>query len=113
MRKLGKSDLTAVCLASLAVFMFQTFSCFAEGVGFFPCFGQSASLIDDEATTCPEESSESPGFTCCHMHCSLAVFFSEQCPIGLLKQFSDHHGAKDSSLAEGPVRKIDHPPQLS
>lgn len=62
---------------------------------------------DTEQQDCPTD------HTCCHSHSQTLLTLTEAPAFLYISQISCSFSDRDESAVEGPVRKIDHPPQLS
>jgi hypothetical protein len=97
--------LFALCLGAILVFCTQSTFCFFEHAGFIRCpvnFEQHQSTTDSE--------SQNNGQACDEQSHSAVVAKSAGVPMGRLV---DKISLKSDKAADGSIREIDHPPQLS
>jgi hypothetical protein len=94
-------------MAAFMLLLGQTFACFLERAEIIPCVHEcdhahdSQSAGDDTSTGCDVAGCHGSFVTITHEFCAPAVSIP-----------SDLH-VLDESTPDGPVREIDHPPQLS
>jgi len=102
-----ENRLLALCLSTVLVFFVQSMFCFADQIGMAPCCDADQSEHHDTSTP------DGPSSACCCQN-SNTVLAVEVLVALPLRQFSvGMIFQTDDAAPEGPVQKIDYPPQLS
>lgn len=105
-----KSWLAVLCLSTAIFFFAQMMLCFAEDAGIVSCV-QAVSQNDDGSN--PATSGQVPMTHGCYCASHVSLFAAASASpfdcTALTGTFFD----RDDFAPEGPIRKIDHPPQLS
>jgi hypothetical protein len=108
MNGVWKKWLSAMCLLTAALFLFQTFSAFAEHAGLMPCAEHQAEHSDPTK----KDNGNSTTHHCCGVHAP-TLFASAVALPSREEPGCEVLPVPDDSCPDSLAREIDHPPQLS
>jgi len=102
-----KNRLLALCVGTVFVFFAQSMFCFAEHT----CLIQCGAEVEQHESTGTSEQQSNPH--CCHTHShgAMIIAYAVGVPVGDL--LGNICVKPEVNAPDGPVREIDHPPQLS
>jgi hypothetical protein len=98
--------IVAFCWVTFALFLGQTFACFAEQANIIPCIHECEHAHD---STPVSETTGECDTTACH---SSFVTISHDF-LAPITPINEDLCTADESTPDGPFREIDYPPQLS
>lgn len=102
-----KNWLFAVCLGTALVFFAQSMFCFAEDAEVIRC--AEGAEQHQGAGSCQEQSNAHCGYA----HCHGAVITTHAFDLWAISLHGKISLNPDTLVPDGPVRDIEHPPQLS
>jgi hypothetical protein len=108
MRKWRKSWLSTLCVGTLFVFFTHLMFLFADQSGLVPCFDCEHTAHHD--TSAPEKVPQSD---CYLVHLNDEMIIEDLVTLPVHSYMVGMAISIDAFASQGPVREIDHPPQLS
>ena len=90
-------------------FFGQTVTCFASDLGIIACEANADHHDESDAG----KSEQSPSSHCCHCSSHIPILNGEQVVLSSAISGQNTLLSRNDLAPDGPVREIDHPPQLS
>jgi hypothetical protein len=106
MTRPARKSLAAIALAMFVLLVGQTFACFVEQASLVPCIHECDHSHDSDPSGGTQENCDS---TACH---GSFVSVTHEGLAQIVPVIGDLR-ITDERAPDGPVREIDHPPQLS
>lgn len=102
-----KNRLLALCVGTILVFFAESKFCFAERIGLIQCMSD----VEQHQSAGTSEQQSNPHYCQTHSDGATIIAYAVGVPAGDL--LGNICAKREATAPEGPVRDIDHPPQLS